>query len=268
MADGKTYQQQGVTYYLNERVVEIDHTHQQVVAASGLRVCYDKLVLATGSYPFVPPIPGGDQPHCHVYRTIDDLDAIDASGQCSDVGVVIGGGLLGLEAANALTAMGLTTHVVEFAPRLMAVQLDDGGGERLAQKITALGVHVHTDKATTAIESGQHCRYRMQFADGSHLETDMIVFSAGIRPNDQLAREAGMAVGERGGIAIDDYCQTSLANVYAIGECASWQGQIFGWWRRVIRWQKCWPNTSSRCLSQVAMSLNSHQALRGLLVQI
>ncbi|MGF1686471.1 nitrite reductase large subunit NirB [Photobacterium japonica] len=228
LADEQAYQEQGVTFHLNEKVVGIDHAHQQVVTASGLRVCYDKLVLATGSYPFVPPIPGCEQSHCHVYRTIDDLHAIEASGMRSEVGVVVGGGLLGLEAANALTSMGLTTHVVEFAPRLMAVQLDEGGGQRLAQQITALGVQVHTDKATTAIESGTHCRYRMVFADGSYLETDMIVFSAGIRPQDSLARDSGIAVGERGGIVIDDYCQTDKPNVYAIGECALWQGKIFG----------------------------------------
>ncbi|MEJ2762553.1 nitrite reductase large subunit NirB [Photobacterium sp. MCCC 1A19761] len=228
LTDEGYYQEHGVMYVLNERVTAIDHAARQVVTASGRVEPYDKLVLATGSYPFVPPIPGHDQAHCHVYRTIEDLEAIEVSGRHSQVGVVVGGGLLGLEAANALKNLGLQTHVVEFAPRLMAVQLDQGGGQLLSRKIESLGVCVHTDKATTEIVAGEQCRYRMNFADGSHLETDMIVFSAGIRPQDALARESGLAVGARGGIVIDDHCRTSEPDIYAIGECALWQEKIFG----------------------------------------
>ncbi|GAB3516234.1 nitrite reductase large subunit NirB [Photobacterium alginatilyticum] len=228
LTDENYYQECGVNYVLNEKVTAIDSEQRQVITASGRVESYDKLVLATGSYPFVPPIPGNDQPYCHVYRTIEDLEAIETSGRQSEVGVVVGGGLLGLEAANALQCMGLKTHVVEFAPRLMAVQLDAGGGKLLERKITELGVEVHTEKATTEIVAGETCRYRMNFADGSFLETDMIVFSAGIRPQDELARQSGLALGERGGIVIDDSCQTSVTDIYAIGECALWQGQIFG----------------------------------------
>ncbi|RWX55302.1 nitrite reductase large subunit NirB [Photobacterium chitinilyticum] len=228
LTDENYYQDHGVSYVLNEKVTAIDSTERQVITASGRVESYDKLVLATGSYPFVPPIPGNDQPHCHVYRTIEDLEAIETSGQQSEVGVVVGGGLLGLEAANALQSIGLKTHVVEFAPRLMAVQLDNGGGKLLERKITELGVEVHTEKATSEIVAGETCRYRMNFADGSYLETDMIVFSAGIRPQDELARQGGLELGERGGIVIDDSCQTSAADIYAIGECALWQGRIFG----------------------------------------
>ncbi|UXI02197.1 nitrite reductase large subunit NirB [Photobacterium sp. TY1-4] len=228
LTDEAYYREHGVMYVLNEQVTAIDHAGRQVVTASGRVESYDKLVLATGSYPFVPPIPGHDQAHCHVYRTIEDLEAIEASGRHSQVGVVVGGGLLGLEAANALKNLGLQTHVVEFAPRLMAVQLDQGGGQLLSRKIESLGVSVHTEKATTEIVAGEQCRYRMNFADGSHLETDMIVFSAGIRPQDALARESGLAVGERGGIVIDDHCRTSEPDIYAIGECALWQEKIFG----------------------------------------
>ncbi len=222
------YDQRGVTTYLNEKVVDIDRAAKTVTTASGRTEAYDKLVLATGSYPFVPPIPGKDQPHCLVYRTIEDLEAITASGAQSKVGVVVGGGLLGLEAANALHNMGLTSHVVEFAPRLMAVQLDEGGGEQLRNKIEALGVQVHTGKNTTEIVAGEQCRYRMNFADGSFLETDMIIFSAGIRPQDELARSFDLELGERGGIVINNQCQTSDPDIYAIGECALWQGRIFG----------------------------------------
>lgn len=222
------YQARGVAYSLNDKVVAIDHANNSVTTASGRIEPYDKLVLATGSYPFVPPLPGKDQPHCLVYRTIEDLEAITASAAVSKVGVVVGGGLLGLEAANALKNLGLKTHVVEFAPRLMAVQLDEGGGQLLRRKIESLDVSVHTEKNTKEIVAGEECRYRMNFADGSHLETDLILFSAGIRPQDELARKSGIAVGERGGIVINNRCQTSVENIYAIGECALWDNRIFG----------------------------------------
>lgn len=222
------YRENGINYVLKDKVSKIDLAGKCVITESGRIEDYDKLVLATGSYPFVPPIPGNDAEHCLVYRTIEDLEGISASAAQSNVGVVVGGGLLGLEAANALKAAGLETHVVEFAPRLMAVQLDEGGGKLLRRKIENLGVHVHTEKATTEIVAGDECRYRMNFADGSHLETDMILFSAGIRPQDELARSSGLAIGERGGIVVDNHCQTNVDDVYAIGECALWEGRIFG----------------------------------------
>ncbi|MAZ89974.1 MAG: nitrite reductase (NAD(P)H) [Cellvibrionaceae bacterium] len=228
MTDEGYYNDKGVNFVLNDKVSELNTTENYVVTESGRKESYDKLVLATGSFPFVPPIPGNDQEHCLVYRTIEDLEAISASAKQSKVGVVVGGGLLGLEAANALKAAGLETHVVEFAPRLMAVQLDEGGGTLLRRKIEDLGVNVHTEKATSEIVAGETCRYRMNFADGSHLETDMILFSAGIRPQDELARQFDLEIGERGGIVVNDNCQTNVDNVYAIGECALWEGRIYG----------------------------------------
>ena len=213
---------------VGERVTAIDRESKTVRTDRGRRIGYDTLVLATGSYPFVPPIEGRDRPHCHVYRTIEDLDAIAASGAGAEVGVVVGGGLLGLEAANALTNMALATHVVEFAPGLMGTQLDDGGGTMLRGMIEDLGVAVHTGKNTLRIVPGGAARYRMEFADGDSLETDLVVFSAGIRPRDELARECGLATGERGGIAIDESCKTSDPDIFAIGECALYDGRIFG----------------------------------------
>ncbi|MGR5259578.1 nitrite reductase large subunit NirB [Vibrio astriarenae] len=228
LTDELYYQENGIHYVVNEKVIQLDTENKQVITASGRVEPYDKLVLATGSYPFVPPIPGNDQAHCHVYRTIEDLDAIELSSKQSKSGVVVGGGLLGLEAANAIKNLGLETHVVEFAPRLMAVQLDEGGGALLRRKIESLGVTVHTEKATTEIVAGETSRYRMNFADGSHVETDMIVFSAGIRPQDELAKQTQIQLGERGGIAINNFCQTNIDDVYAIGECALWDNKIFG----------------------------------------
>ncbi len=216
------------TVHVGERVVEIDRESNAVHTDKGRRIDYDTLVLATGSYPFVPPIEGNEQPHCHVYRTIEDLNAIKASGTDARVGVVVGGGLLGLEAASALKNMGLATHVVEFAPVLMGTQLDDGGGTMLRGMIESLGVSVHTGKNTLRIVAGESARYRMEFADGDTLETDVVVFSAGIRPRDELARECGLAVGERGGIVIDEYCATSDPHIFAVGECALYDGRIFG----------------------------------------
>ncbi|MDO6475791.1 nitrite reductase large subunit NirB [Alteromonas sp. 1_MG-2023] len=227
MTDEETYTKWGVNYKLNAWVESIDRKNKTVSTKTDT-FDYDVLVMATGSYPFVPPIPGNDQPHCLVYRTIEDLQAIEASAAESKTGVVVGGGLLGLEAANALKQAGVETHVVEFAPQLMAVQLDGQGGDLLRTKIEDLGVTVHTQKATQVIEAGEQSRYRMVFADGSHLETDMILFSAGIRPSDALGRLAELAVGERGGIVINNQCQTSDPDIYAIGECALWDNRIFG----------------------------------------
>ncbi|GLX86418.1 nitrite reductase large subunit [Thalassotalea loyana] len=222
------YDDWSVDVMTNARVVDINKSEQTVELASGETIAYDKLVLATGSYPFVPPIKGNDQEHCLVYRTIEDLEAIQASASVSKTGVVIGGGLLGLEAANALKQLGLETHVVEFAPQLMAVQVDQGGGNVLKDKIEELGVKVHTQKATTEITKSDKARYKLNFSDGTELDTDLILFSAGIRPHDELAKVADLEMGERGGIVINNQCLTSDENIYAIGECALWNNFIFG----------------------------------------
>ncbi len=222
------YKELGVKCHLGDKVVNIDRTKQIVTTEKGVELAYDKLILATGSTPFVPPVEGNQGEHIHVYRTLQDLDDIKASAQGVKSGVVIGGGLLGLEAANALKQLDLKTSVVEFAPQLMPVQLDKNGGKLLRQKIEDLGVEVLTQKNTKLITAGYDSRYQLQFADGSELETDVIVFSAGIRPQDELARSAALQIGERGGIVIDDTCMTSDPHIYAIGECALWQGRIFG----------------------------------------
>ena len=224
------YRELGVEAHFGDRVASIDRDHKTVTTDSGKQFAYDKLILATGSYPFVPPVKGNDLEPCVVYRTIDDLGIIQAQAKGGKVGVVVGGGLLGLECANAVKNLGLETHVVEFAPGLMGVQLDGGGSAMLRRKIEALGVTVHTSKATQVIEQDAEgeARVRMQFADGSSLATDMIVFSAGIRPYDQLAKDCGLTVGERGGIEIDYHCKTSDSDIFAIGECALFGGRIYG----------------------------------------
>lgn len=222
------YQENGIRIYIGDKAVAINREEKTVTSENGVEIPYDKIVLATGSYPFVPPIKGREAPGIFVYRTIEDLDAIGAWAKNCKVGTVIGGGLLGLEAANALQNMGLKTHVVEFAPRLMPVQVDETGGNILREKIEELGVSVHVSKNTTEIVSENGKIVKMVFADGEELETDEIVFSAGIRPRDELARACGLAIGDRGGIVIDDYCQTSDPDIYAIGECALYKKRIYG----------------------------------------
>jgi len=222
------FERTGFTLRLAAKAASIERRSKTVTTAEGEVISYDKLVLASGSFPFVPAVPGRDRSHIFVYRTIEDLEAMTASGAKSKSGVVIGGGLLGLECAKALYDMKLETHVVEFAPRLMTVQVDEGGGRVLRNKIEALGLQVHTGRNTVEITDGAAARHRMVFADGTWLETDMIVFSAGIRPRDELARHCVLAIGPRGGVVIDSVCRSSDHDIYAIGECASWNEQVFG----------------------------------------
>ncbi len=227
-----------VRLVLNSRVVEIDRASKSVVSADGQRHRYDALVLATGSYAFVPPVPGHDLPQCHVYRTLDDLDAIRAdarrtmdAGQAG-AGVVIGGGLLGLEAANALRGFGLQTHVVEMMPRLMAQQIDEAGGALLARMITDLGIAVHVGTGTEAIESVEHAdgptSVRVRLNNEKVIDAGVVIFAAGIRPRDELAAAAGLTLAERGGVLTDLSCRTSDPDIYAVGEVAAIGGRCYG----------------------------------------
>ncbi|MBY0286499.1 MAG: nitrite reductase large subunit NirB [Mycobacteriaceae bacterium] len=228
---------------LGSQVTAIDRDAKSVLTADGGRVNYDALVLATGSYAFVPPVPGRDLPACHVYRTLDDLDAIrDSALRTKDagapVGVVIGGGLLGLEAANALRSFGLHAHVVEMAPRLMAQQLDEAGGALLGRMIGDLGITVHTGVGTANIAPAQRNRpvrrsadddsMRVTLSDESFIDVGVIVFAAGVRPRDELARDAGLAIADRGGVLTDLTCATDDPNIYAIGEVAAINGRCYG----------------------------------------
>ncbi|MFJ4470972.1 nitrite reductase large subunit NirB [Streptomyces sp. NPDC089424] len=222
----------GIDLRLGDPAERIDRAARTVTARSGEVVAYDVLVLATGSYPFVPPVPGKDADGCFVYRTIEDLLAIEArAAEGARVGAVVGGGLLGLEAAGALKGLGLSTHIVEFAPRLMPVQVDDGGGAALLRTVEGMGLSVHTGTGTQEIVTDAAGRVSgMRLSDGGELAVDLVVFSAGVRPRDQLARDCGLAVGERGGITVDERCRTvSDPRVFAIGECAqAVDGRVYG----------------------------------------
>jgi len=223
---------------LRTRVAGFDCATRTVTTETGAVVRYDELVVATGSAPFVPPVPGHDAEGCFVYRTLDDLDGIRAAAESALAradaeertpnGLVVGGGLLGLEAANALRGLGLTPHVVEFAPRLMPLQVDAGGGVVLERLVAGLGVQVHTGAGTRSIDRQDDGRLAVELSDGTALLTDLVVFSAGVRPADALGRAAGLAIGERGGLVTDDACRTSAEHVWAIGEVAAVDGTCYG----------------------------------------
>lgn len=227
MAPATWYSENGVELLLGQRAVKLDRRRKVVIASDGSEVPYDLAVLATGSAPFVPPVPGMDKMGVFVYRTIEDLEAILAYASRCRRAAVLGGGLLGLEAAKAVHDLNLNAFVVEFAPRLMPRQLDQAGSALLARKIEELGLKVMTGCNTTRV-LGDDTVTGIRFADGERLDVDMLVVSAGIRPRDELARDAGMRVGERGGIVIDDQLRTSDPDVYAIGECALHRGMIYG----------------------------------------
>ncbi|MEV7804786.1 nitrite reductase large subunit NirB [Microbispora sp. NPDC088329] len=219
----------GVTLRTGVRVTAIDRANRTVTTDAGDSEPYDVLVLATGSAPFVPPVPGRDLPGCFVYRTIDDLDAIREASRDARAGVVIGGGLLGLEAADALRGLGLATHVIEMSGWLMPRQVDEGGGSVLRGHIEGLGLTIHTGAGVRSIEAGQDGRVTsLVKPDGEAIDAQVVVFSAGIRPRDELARACGLEVGERGGIVVDAGMRTSDEHIYAIGECALAAGMVYG----------------------------------------
>jgi nitrite reductase (NADH) large subunit len=232
LGTAELYARDGVTLRCGEQIVQLDPAASHAHTARGETLPFDICILATGSSPFVPPVPGADARGVFVYRTIDDLDAIrEWAAECGN-GAVIGGGLLGLEAANAFRLLGLETTVVELAPRLMSAQLDTQGSEILRTRVEELDVRVRTGIAVRDVRVDADGKVvGLTFAAGDaveHMEADIVVFAAGIRPRDELARACGLPVGERGGVIVDDMCRTAAANVYAIGEVACHRGRVYG----------------------------------------
>ncbi|WP_105565773.1 nitrite reductase large subunit NirB [Microbacterium halophytorum] len=219
-----------------ERVTEVDKRARRARTESGRTFDYDTLVLATGSYAARPAIDGAHLPGTFVYRTIDDLEALTAfirsrSAQLGRplVGRVVGGGLLGLEAAGALQGLDVSTEVIHSGTHLMSAQLDRGAGEVLGRLIEERGIAVRTGSRTTSIDpdaTGAVGGYEL--TDGSRHAADVVVFTVGVRPDDALAREAGLECNPRGGAVIDDGCRTSDPNIYAIGEVAAFDGRTVG----------------------------------------
>jgi nitrite reductase (NADH) large subunit len=222
------YNEQGIMLRLGDPIQEIDRRNKTVHSLLGVSIQYDYLVLATGSSAFVPDIPGVEKDGVFVYRTIEDLDLIKDYAAKAQSGAVMGGGLLGLEAAKALIDLGIEeTHVIEFAPRLMPRQIDSAGSEMLKSKLKSLGLNIHLNKSTSHI-GGSGKIDALHFNDETSLPIDMLVISAGIRPRDELAKLAGLEVGTRGGILVNDKMQTSDESIFAIGECALYEGMIYG----------------------------------------
>ncbi len=222
------YFDNNIQIHLSDPITHIDRENKTVLSHHGLSIPYDYLILATGSAPFVPSIPGIEKEGVFVYRTIEDLEMMQSHAAKARKGAVIGGGLLGLEAGKALIDLGLEEiHVIEFAPKLMPRQIDQLGSDMLKTKLELLGLKIHLSKNTQEI-IGDDAIKAMSFADGSKLDVDMLVISAGIKPRDEVARLAGLEVGSRGGIVVNNHLQTSDPDIFAIGECALHNHMIYG----------------------------------------
>lgn len=222
------YQHPGVELVLGDPVAAIERDTHRLTLCSGAELSYDHCVLATGSSAFVPPIEGASAEGTFVYRTIDDLDRIGQRAAGARRGVVIGGGLLGLEAANALRLLGLATTVIELAPRLLALQLDDAGAALLRSHVESLGITVRTGAAAGSVLAGPGGVEAVRLADGEVVSCEIVVFAVGVRPRDELARACGLDLGPRGGVVVDDWCATSDPALSAIGEVACHRGQVYG----------------------------------------
>lgn len=242
-AEGRTawYEENNVELLLNDKAISIDTEAKQVTGASGKVIDYDVAVLATGSFPFVPPIPGRQRPGVFVYRTIEDLEAMLEYAKANNVqsAAVIGGGLLGLEAAKAVKDMGVVSHIVEFASTLMCRQIDQGGHNVLVGKIEEMGLVVHCDARTESFvgEDGSTdnesmspvAAVRFSSEGWEDLPVQMVVVSCGIKPRDEIARDSKtIEVGERGGVPVNEQLRTNIDNVFAIGEIAVYNNFVYG----------------------------------------
>jgi len=219
------YRTNGIQPRLGIRIADINADRREVTGADGSITTFDQLILATGSTAFVPSIPGVDKQNVHVFRTLDDTRALLDKARSGGKVVVIGGGLLGLEAARGLQAQGCDVTVVHLAPTLMERQLDAAGGAYLRRKIENLGVRVLLGKQTQALLGNGRVE-GLQFSCGEELEADLVVVAAGIKPNVELGRLAGLEI--RRGIVVNDHMETSNPDIFAVGECTEHRGQLFG----------------------------------------
>src|SRR6478609_2176166 len=227
MAPSSWYADNNITLHTSELVTEIDRQNKIIKTHTGKIDHYDYLVLATGSSAFVPVLEGVERHGVFVYRTIEDLNQIIEYGKKCKRAAVMGGGLLGLEAAKALLDLGLETHVVEFASRLMPRQIDETGSSVLSHKLSQLGITIHLNKSTKKI-AGNGKLEGLEFADGSSLDIEMLVISAGIRPRDEVAKASGIEVHPRGGVIVNDSLRTNDEFIFAIGEVAVHNSMVYG----------------------------------------
>ncbi|MBV9709174.1 MAG: NAD(P)/FAD-dependent oxidoreductase, partial [Chloroflexi bacterium] len=226
------YKENGIKLHAGNRASMIDRWAKLVYGADGVVEPYDKLVIATGSIPFVPPIDniydanGRFKTGSFVFRTLDDCEEMIRYANSAGRAAVIGGGLLGLEAARGLLNRGLEVHVVHLTGHPMNVQLDPPAGAVLKETLERLGVHLHLQKSTSAVLGNEHVS-GLAFKDESTLDCDMLVVSAGIRANTALAKRAGLSI-ERGIVVNDDLTCSNDPDIYAIGECAQHRGLVYG----------------------------------------
>ncbi len=235
LGDASLWDDPLVSLRRDDKVVAIDRAARTVTTERGRTEHYDHLVLATGSSAWVPPIEGADLEGVFVYRTVDDVAALRGYVEQLKAtrtvvrGAVLGGGLLGLEAAGALQALGAQATVLQVGTHLMSTQIDLGGGEALRRLINGLGVGVRLNAMTTRIRPHRRGGVgRLDMADGGRVDADVVVVAAGVRPRDELARAADLAIGERGGVVVDDSCLSSDPHISAVGEVACIQGQCVG----------------------------------------
>ena len=221
------YSEKKITFRKGEKITHIRPASKEITASSGQTDTYDKLILATGSSPFVPNIESIGLKGVFVYRNIADLQNIKAYLPDCRRAIIAGGGILGMEAARALLSENIDVTVVEIASRVMARQLDETASAMLLRQMQDLGINILLNKRIKSLQ-GDNKLNRVLFDDGDIIETDLIIFSAGIIPRDELAREAGLKIGPTGGVIVNDQTLTSDPNIYAIGECALMQNKIWG----------------------------------------
>jgi nitrite reductase (NADH) large subunit len=219
------YEKNDITLHAGVRALRIDRERQVVIGSDGREERYDHLILATGSRPFVPPMEGADKEGVFLFRTVDDCREIAQYARNCERAVVIGGGLLGLEAARGLQTHNVPVTIVEVAPHLMIQQLDPTGGAILRNTLEGMGISVALEKMTARILGNGHVT-GLEFKDGETLDTDMVVVSCGIRPNSEIARECGLPV-ERA-VVVNDQLRTADPRIFAVGECAQHRGQVYG----------------------------------------
>jgi nitrite reductase (NADH) large subunit len=220
------YEDNNIQVLLNKRVQRIDPDVQIVELSDGSNLEYDKLLLANGSSSFVPPVKGSDASNVFALRSLTDAKAIQATAKNAKKALVVGGGLLGLEGANALLELGLDVTVVEFAPRLLPRQMDSEASLVVKDIVEKQGIRLLLDAQVEEIQGNP--AYACKLKSGEIIETDLVLFSAGVRSNIHLAKEAGIATDRA--VLVNEYMETSVKNIYAAGDVAEYNGMSFNIW--------------------------------------
>jgi nitrite reductase (NADH) large subunit len=220
------YEENRITLTSGHHIMHIHAAEHEATLDDGAVLSYDRLLLANGASPFLPPLPGADQVGVFTLRTLNDADALLARIVPGATVVVVGGGVLGLEAARSLTERGMRATVIEFAGRLLPNQLDQRSAEMLVEHLRSLGVTVLLGAESQQIVSGEHGAAGALLKDGRLVQGEFVLFSTGVRPNVVVAREAGISTGR--GIQVDDAMQTSAPDVYAAGDVVEHRGRVYG----------------------------------------